>query len=631
MMDGTNVGAIELKGGDIGDTQPGTASAVTGPAMLAVTSADLQTAIKSASTAYVSARDNAANAAATVYYIWLHTCSEHASAPNKQWYLEQFDKRRDEINSWNADLDTKKKREEEDNKKKVKELQERKRKTNDPDRTKEVEKEITAQQEASKERLRALADQRKVKLEARATAADYTAITKFVLELDKPKQSSQVNRFATVVKWIATKYAGEGRPSIEVIAKRILDEGGFDNVYDLQSKANGKGTKRTNADTENNKPKGDDPEARQAAVDHFRKVVDTADGLATLPFHRKREPDSLVALIGRVGKDGVTVISEVSMPVERVLDLCVDHRDQTLLPGDAGCEFVATALAAGALVEDGKTTQVTRELSMLANSDSRRLVISALNTDVSVVVRATPKATACELMPQPGFWKLDRDEVKQLGTRLEHAVVRKMVTLSADNTARTVGDRLLTSAFAWKTTSGPLATKGDPAAVCEHRWLAMSPHEATPLDIEGFFPAGTVTLSRAELLRLVAGKIGNWTTCKSPKAAGEKKPALAEVTISRSVLKVRSAQGEDEVSVSGSIRGAVSLMFRPRMLADAIAKLAELCTGDVQLSPDQRGALGMGFEDAHGSYDIFLPACDDDGALKTVRFANIIVPETDGD
>ena len=85
------------------------------------------------------------------------------------------------------------------------------------------------------------------------------------------------------------------------------------------------------------------------------------------------------------------------------------------------------------------------------------------------------------------------------------------------------------------------------------------------------------------------------------------------------------------VPCDGSMKGTVSLKFRPRMLAKAIARLAGLDVGGIQLSPDPRGALRMRFEDAHGTYDIFLPACDEDGALERARFCEIAVPETDGD
>lgn len=633
----TNAEATELNSADLLATQPSATGPVTRPPMLAVTSTDLESAIKSASTAYVSARDNAANAAATVYYIWFHACSKEANAQNKQWYEGKRNARLAEINAWNAKLDKEKVKEEGDNRKQVTALRGLKRGINDLDRIKELDHQIEAQQGASKNRLRELTGKRKVSLETRADAAEFTEITKLVLELDSPKQSSQVNRFATVVKWIATRYAKEAQLSVEMIAKHILDEGGFDSVYDQQRAIDGKSPKTKAAANPTAGSTGGDEEARQAVVEHFRNVVASASALATLPLQQLREPNSLVALIGRVGEDGVTVISEVGMPVEKLLDLCVAQRDQTLLPGDAGCEFLATALVAGKLVEEGKrvmkggeTKEITRELSMLANTDGSRLVISAVNTPVSVVVHATPKRAAGDLLPRPGWWKLDHADVGRLEQRLEDGFARKMVTLRVDDTPREVGANLLPSPFAWETTSSPLAAKGTAAATLLHPWLAMSPREVTPLDIDGFSPSGTVTLTREDLLALSKGRISNWLA-NNTKGAGDKKSARATVTISRSELSVESVEVADVVPCGGSMKGTVTLNFRPPMLAKAIATLAGLDVDGVQLSPDPRGALRMRFEDAHGTYDIFLPACDEDGALEKARFCEIAVPETDGD
>lgn len=637
MTDETYMEPSELKGIDILDAQLGVAGQATGPATPAITNADLEIAIKSASTAYLSARENAANAAATIYYIWFYSYSKHANAQNKDWYQGKRTARQAEISTWNANIETDKTKEEDDNKKEVEALRASKQGINDPDCIKEVDKQIEAQQKASAARLRALTGKRKVGLETRSDAAEFTEITKLVLELHKPKQASQVNRFATVVKWIATNCAKDAQPSVEVIAKRILDEGGFDNVYEQQRAIEGKSPRTKTVTNPNASSKGGRDDARKPVVDHFRKVVAGANALATLSLRQTRELNSLVALIGRVGDNDVTVISEVGMSVEEALDLCVTKRDQILLPGDTRCEFLATALAAGKLVEEGKRAGkggeikgITRELSMLADTDSRRLVISALNTPVSVVVHATPKQAASDLLPRPGYWKLVHKEIKSLEERLEEGIARKMVTLRVDDIEREVTDDLLPSPFAWETKDGPLATQGDAGATLLHPWLAMSPREDSPLDVEGFSPGGTVTLTREDLLALAKGKIANWLN-HNTKAAGEKKSALATVTISRSELKVESVEEPDVVPCRGSMTGTVSLKFRPRMLAKAIATLAALDTGDVRLSPDQRGALRLSFEDVHGSYDIFLPACDEEGALEKARFCKIAVPETDGD
>jgi hypothetical protein len=604
---------------------------------LMVSHHELDIAMKKASTAYLSARDNAANAAATVYYIWFHACSKHANVQNKEWYQGKRAARLAEISNWNANIETNKTKEEDDNKKKVEALRASTQGINDPDRIKEVDKQIQAQQKASKERLRTLTGKRKVGLETRSDATDFTEITKLVLDLHKLKQASQVNRFATVVKWIATYYAKEAQPRVEIIAERILEEGGFDSVYEQQRSIDGKPSKTRSAANPAAGSASGDNGLRKPIIAHFRDVVARADALTTLPLQRTRELNSLVVLIGRVGDNSVNVISEVGMPVEQVLDLCVAHGDEMLLPGDASCEFLATALAAGKLVEEGNRAskggeikKITRELSMLANTDGSRLVISALNTAVSVVVHATPKQAVSGLLPRTGWWKLNHADVEQLEQRLEDGIARKMVTLRVNATPREVTENLLPSPFAWETRSGPLATEGDAAATLLHPWLKMSPREDNPLDVEGFSPLGTVTLTQEDLLALAKGRIANWLTSNT-RSAGDKKSALATVTISRSEVKVESIEEPDVVPCQGNVRGTVSLRFRPRMLAKAFATLAELGTGYVQLSPDQRGALRMSFEDIRGSYNIFLPACDEEGALEKARFCKIAVPETDGD
>ena len=603
-----------------------------------ITDADLEAAMKQASTAYSSARQNAATSAATVYYVWFHTCSKHAAQTNKLWYAEKSGKRSTEISTWNADLNAQKAAEEADNKSRLAKLREEKRKANSAARHNDFDAQIKAESDASKERLRALTAQRKVKLETRDGAAPFTEITKVVLALHQPKQGSQVNRFATVVKWIAVEFEQELRPNIAAIAERLLDKGGFDEVYSLQQKVDGKG-----GGVETKPLGGEDTSAREdglrgAVVDHFRTVVASASGLGTLAFSHQRTQGSLVALIGRVGTDGVTVISEIGMPVEDVLDLCVQKQERKLLPGDAGCEFIAKVFAMGDLVTEGKrpakdgdASDCTRELSMLVTDDERRLVISARNADVSVVVHATPKVGADGLLPKPGYWQLDRAEVNALKTRLADGVVRKMVSLRADETERTIGENMLTSEFAWASKSGPLAAKGDPAATLSHPWLAMSPYDMVPLDIDGFAPLGTVTLARDELMKLANGHIAGWKSGKAAGKASDKQTANATAGFTNSTVSVTCVQGTDMVPCTGSMKGTVSLTFRPRMLATALAKIAELCGGTVDLSPDDRGALRIAFEDDHGRYAVFVPACDKDNALDKTRFRAIRVPEADGE
>lgn len=81
----------------------------------------------------------------------------------------------------------------------------------------------------------------------------------------------------------------------------------------------------------------------------------------------------------------------------------------------------------------------------------------------------------------------------------------------------------------------------------------------------------------------------------------------------------------------GHVRGRVTLFFRPRLIARVLDALVRLNAGPVELSPDDRGALRLSFEDANGRFSVFVPACDEDGASLTAVFHPIRVLGRDED
>jgi hypothetical protein len=434
-----------------------------------------------------------------------------------------------------------------------------------------------------------------------------------------------------VVRWIGVEFKDAGPPVIEEIAERILDEGGFDEVYGVQQARDGK---KEPADTEKKEPT--DPKevstttASEAALSHFGNVVSTAPGIGTLPIKQHHTVGSVVALIGRVGPDGITVISDIRMPLEDALHLCMARQDRRLLPGDAASEFVAKALSAGEVVDEfkrvSKDSKCTPELSMVADDSSRRLVISGLNAAVSVVVHAEPKQQAQALLPKLGLFRLTEGELEKLKASLADGVARKMMTLRANEQERRVGERQLTSSLAWESTM-PFETDDDQAANKGHAWLEMSPAASRPLDVDGFSPRGSVTLAYDELLKLKNGKIGNWKA----KKTDDKEAVRATVTMGSSEIAISTRDGVDRVTCAGSLRTKVELTFRARMLAKVISKVSELATGPVEVAPDDRGALRIAFEDANGRYSVYVPACDGAGGLEGARFHEMRMPEANGE
>lgn len=603
-------------------------------AQTSVSAADLEAAVSTASTAYVSARQNIAQAAATVFYIHFYACSDQAAPDHRAWFEAKHEKRRREIEAWNAELDGRKEAEKASRKAELTKLTEERRKANDRDRQEALDADIKALKNASDARLRDLNAQQKVKLETRSDAEPFSEITKLILELHSSKQSSQVHRVAKVVRWVASKWNAKSLPDVASVTKIILDEGGFDAVYDIQHGVDGKKKGNATAGTVNAQQQPASNEDEQAVAEHFRAVVAAADPLGVFSPLDAHAEGSLVALIGRVGPDGIAIISDVGMQADELLALCVSKQERRLLPGDPASEFVAVALTLGELVEEGKRTikdrgsvEITRQLSMLVDEDCKHLVISAINTPSCVIVRAEPKHDASVLLPSTGYRWLRGGDVKQLTERLANGVSRKMITLHPDTEQREVGEDLLPSELAWTSTSGPLATKGDASATLVHPWLAMSPAAAAPLDVDGFKEVGTVTLSREGLLVLSKGKVGNWRGEKADSKASNKAAARSEIHFNRSNVTTKGTQGEDSITGDGSIRGQVTLSFRPRMLAQVLDVLVQLNVSSLDMSPDDRGVLRIAFEDRHGRYSVFLPACKADGELETARFHPIRVSD----
>jgi hypothetical protein len=598
---------------------------------------DLTNAIQAADTAYVSSRKNAATAAATVFYVWTHTCSEHALEPNKAWYEVELSRLKNAIEAHNKQLEALKK---DEDKKRDLEIEEYKKQNRPPNSDEAKQKHDAGIEKLKKDcadRKKHLTEQRMVKVEARADAAPFTEITKFVLKLNGPTQASQVSRFAKVVKWLSKHASPPTKLSIEEMAELILANNGFDAVYEQQraadtTHATGTATTIGNADA-----KPTDAKPSEAILTHFRKMVEDVEGVLVPDVDGSAVTNDLVTLIARKEGNGLAIISKLAIPAEEVLRLCVHYKDDKLLPGDPCAEFVATALAAGELVEegnrpakDGDSVKIQRAFSLVADEAASKLVVSALGPDLSVVIHAKPNNEVMALFPKQGYWMLDpATGSKLLQKRLADAAERKMVTLQADTNEREVGDSCLISDLAWITTNEPLQINGDSEAVQVHPWLPMSPISQTPVDVDAFSPSGTLTVVPAELAKLLKGHIGKWASVKTDSKVAIKAANTVKVAFSKSKITVCTNAGDDVALCTGTMKKSATLHFRPRMLSKLIGKLGTLNVRDVKFAPDERGALQVTFDDDNGSYAIYVPSCKADGTALPARFTTIRVPQDD--
>jgi hypothetical protein len=614
-------------------TTTATASTGTGSAQHAVDSAQLAKVTQKATTAYRSARENAAISAASVYYVWFHAQSQHASEANKEWLANGIAAQTKVIEATNDKIMQQIKGLEKQCKLAVKQLKTKQKEANDPDVIADCKRQIeTLQNDHNRER-RELTAERMVKLETRSDAAEHTQITRFVLELYRPNQASHVNRFATAVKWIATSSKWSKQPDIDAIAKEILEAGGIEAVQEIQD---GIDEKKVAAATTGGagETKTDASNPTDADAQDFLNTVKEAASLQDVQLKTGYAADSLVTLIGRVGSNGISILSHHALDAGEALTLCVRHPENTLLPTNAGIEFVATALSIGELVDESKsagqhaeTDAVTRELSAIADDKGVKLVISAMNSKVSVVVHAEPRDSAAKaLLSQPGHWKMLAEHRKALTAIVSDPFKRKQRNIEMSNTASKVGDNLLHSPWAWNCVLARCSKAEDNSVSSSYPWLGMSPYETTPLNIDRFQASCVVTVTHDELVKLINGKIGNWLDPKTKKTDG-KKAAVATLTIAKSQIKVASTQGEDLVDCQVIAKGPVELKFRPQMLAKVLNKVAEFGATSYRFEPDINGALLVSFEDRHGCYSIYLPSCNDDAQLESWLFKKIRVPD----
>lgn len=601
----------------------------------AISQDELSLAVTSAAKAFGTASQNSALAAANIYYVWLHACSAIAQEPNSAWFTTQYKKREAEITSHNAALDEQKKQITAAEKKDVAALEDALGKVNDPDTVKTIKAKIATIRATAGNRRKTLTAQRKLPLNTREGANEFTSVVKFVLRADSPKQGAYISRYAKVLTWLKAKCGLDAELTVDAIAAMVREEGGIEAIYDMQ-KNDGDGPARDDGD-EKPQESSENEVSNEAITDYFHsKVADAAPmaeinaaAITGLGQGGNGEDDDLVLLVARKGANSIAIITELAVGTEELLALCVKHHDQRLLATDAATEFVWTALAAGALVDDGKlydgNKNAVPSLSIVADDGGAKLVVSPRHAKMGVVVHAVPKSGVKLALPM-GQYGLYHEHMQPLRHRLSNPIVRKMMVLAERRTARVVADDHLTTDYGWQVTQ-PMALNDNASnAPMDHAWVRMSPYGENPLDIDGFKPQGKVTLSRDELLRLDTDVLDKWKGGGKTAAVDLKAKALVTLGYGKTTLTVTTTNTKHEIVCTGNTQ-AVTQYCRPRQLAELVAILLELRVDMVTLSPDKRGVMRVAFDTPYGIYAIYVPMADQNGKYDDARFEAINVPE----
>lgn len=602
----------------------------------AISQDDLSQAVTSAAKAFGTASHNSAHAAANIYYVWLHANSPVAKEENIIWYTTQYEKREAEIAAYNAGLNEQKKKITAAEKKEVAALEKERRKVNDPDTVKAIEAKIEAvRAEAGKWR-KDLGAQRKLSLNTRDGANDFSTVVKFVLRADSPKQGAYISRYAKVLTWLKAKCGLDAELTVDAIAAVVREAGGIEAIYDMQK--NDGGGPAPDGDDENPQESSKNEVSNEAITDYFHsKVADAAPmaeinaaSITGLGQGGNGENDDLVLLVARKGANSIAIITELAVGTEELLALCVKHHDQRLLATDAATEFVWAALAAGALVDDdtlyGGDKNAVPSLSIVTDDGGAKLVVSSRNAKLSVVVHAVPKAGVKLALPM-GQYGLYPEHMQPLRQCLQNPTVRKLLVLDERRAEKDVGDDHLRTDYGWRVTQPQLLVNANASSTSmDHAWVSMSPYGENPLNIHGFKPLGQVSVSRGELLRLHTEVLDKWKGGGKTAAVNIKAKALVTLAFGKTTLTVTTTNTKHEIVCTGTTQ-AMTQYCRPRQLAELVGILMELNVDAVTLSPDKRGVMRVGFDTPYGSYAIYVPMADQNGKFDDARFEPINVPE----
>jgi hypothetical protein len=361
---------------------------------------------------------------------------------------------------------------------------------------------------------------------------------------------------------------------------------------------------------------------------YFQKALTTAKTMANVQLDEQLQAGRFVTLIGRVADGGISIVGGAPVTEAQALEICCHYDERKLLPANDAVEFLATAMALGDLVPNttGETKPddkaVIRHTCVVSNDNEGRLLIAPSNTTAAVVVNATPKsADVTALLTQPGYWRMHQDGVKKLGDALKNPVTRRLATLTVNDKSDDVGEQLLHSPWAWTARNNLVNTED------QLRWLPLeAENKDKPLDIDGFKPVVTATVSRAQILNMEGknvwrhGKPEKNTENNAPHDKPGKGARASTITFTATSITATANSGQDEMACISTTKAVVTISVAAATFRDLIKQLHRQAADEYMFKADPQGALSVSFETQHGHYEIYLPTWKEKGGLETRRF-----------
>lgn len=467
----------------------------------------------------------------------------------------------------------------------------------------------------------------KLKAEARDNASPFTIVVKFVFAFDRASDASNVSRYAKVLEYIDQHRDQLESVTEDAVIALLKKAGGFEAALDI-ARGNDPNAAKTDGGNGTENGNADNEAKRDAKVAAIKKAIELTEPLETIDYDAKFARDGYVFMVGHKQNDKVSMIGELDVSANEAKALVLKVDTEALAGLDPMSEFVAKVCEISSLVREGKSSiytvdgsssgekhKVTRAFALCDDERGTHLHVSGRYTDTSAVIVARPaQGINIGQLSEPGRFlmlptergaddnvtKTGKDLIKQLGS---------------------IGDRVMFGMEAvddidtliWQVVPNdkPLEDcANDPRFV----WECMANHKHIPVGLDEFSPKVSGILAKAKVQ-----EVHEEYVCKWAKAKEDEKKTFLPIIVSsdgRTLTFEHEKHKTFKISHGGTLKPIVTVLMRPRDIADLFALLVEQNSQDFVLSIDPKGLFHVGWYDKYGEYRVYLPTLNDKGVVK---------------
>lgn len=414
-------------------------------------------------------------------------------------------------------------------------------------------------------------------------------VIRLVGEHDTVAEQSHVSRHETAVCFVFRKLAGSRMYAAQDAVNIIKAEGGMDRA--IQSE-------RGNVQV---------PAKLTAAVDKaIREGIPTrlqkADPISSVEC--SEGVDGPVVIIARRTGKRMEIIAESPVQDDKAATRLRPMAAALFPPKDLRCELIKRVTDLAPLVPQGSPTlryvgdnhggarrKVERVLVLRHHgADGAMLMISALPTAASPIVRVMPKAVAALARPMEDL-VLDKDDLEPLTGRYGGRDVYRFEALVED-----------ASTWTTTTTSGLEAKADDYGLVLE--WLPVNP-ECPPLEVDGFSDDAGASLTASQLITLR-------DDCLKAKGDGDD---IMNLVATPAQLEFYGNTAKAWACPTMKQAKPLRSHFRLLDVTDVVDALIAARTAEIRVTADAVGPLQFAWQDELASYEVYVPQVMDGGSL----------------